>query len=436
MYSWHFTALVESYTSKMSSHGESFSTPPDWSNLEVLHRNTLTPRAAFFNYSTPSNALSYDPGRSVYTKSLNGQWKFNYSTSPYHAPEGFEQPEFDASKWAEIPVPSMWQMEGYGKPQYTNLPYPFPVEPPNVPLDNNPTGSYLRQLAVPKEFKDGQIRLRFEGVDSAFHVWINGHAVGYSQGARNPSEFDVTPFLDFSGENVLAVRVYQYSDGSYLEDQGEPRLILSLMHQKLITKDQWWLSGIFRDVNLLFFPNSRINDFFVRTILDDQYQNAVLQLDLTVEGTGDIQIQLFESDKATKALERSANSSSSGTLQLVFPIRSPHKWTAENPYLYHLVLQFGSQTIAQRVGFRKTEIKEGIFMVNGKRVVFRGVNRHEHHPTKGRSVGPELLRHDLLLMKTHNVNAIRTCHQPNDTRLYELADELGFWIMDGESLHE
>ncbi|KAH7025422.1 glycoside hydrolase family 2 protein [Macrophomina phaseolina] len=401
----------------MPSQAESFSSPPDWCNLGIIHRNTLAPRAAFFNYSSPSAALSYDPQTSEYVKSLNGQWKFSYAVNPYRAPDGFEQPAFDASAWPEIPVPSHWQLEGYGKPHYTNLPYPFPVDPPHVPLDENPTGSYLRKFTVPNGFRDKQVRLRFEGVDSAFHVWVNGRELGYSQGARNPSEFDVTPFVIFSGENTVAVRVYQWSDGSYLEDQ-----------------DQWWLSGIFRDVNLIAFPKSHIQDFFVKTLLDENYENAVLRVDLTIEGGGAVTLQLLQNDKSTKVLESSGAPSGDGTLTLELPLENPRKWTAEDPYLYHLVIQLGDQTIAQRVGFRRAEIKNGMFLVNGARIVFRGVNRHEHHPTKGRAVGPELLRHDLLLMKKHNINAIRTSHQPNDTRLYELADELGFWIMDEADL--
>ncbi|KAK0610336.1 Beta-galactosidase [Lasiodiplodia hormozganensis] len=394
--------------------------PPDWSNLEVLHRNTLPPRASFFNYASPSAALSYDPAQSESTLSLNGQWKFNYAPSPNRVPDGFHQPEFNAAAWPEIEVPSMWQMEGYGKPHYTNEPYPFPVDPPHVPMDDNPTGSYRRTFKVPKEWVGRQVRLRFEGVDSAFHVWVNGKEVGYSQGARNPSEFDITPFLDFEGENTLAVSVYQWSDGSYLEDQ-----------------DQWWLSGIFRDVNLLAFPKTHIQDFFVQTLLDDQYRDAVLKLDVTVSGPGSIGIQLLDADKTTVVLSTTLQASSASTVTTSHAIPSPHKWTAEDPYLYHLVLTFNDaqqQTLAHRTGFRRTEIRNGIFTVNGSRILFRGANRHEHHPTRGRAVGEALLRHDLLLMKTHNINAIRTCHQPNDPLLYSLADELGFWVMDEADL--
>ncbi|KAL1634227.1 hypothetical protein SLS58_010771 [Diplodia intermedia] len=405
---------------KMASHGESFSAAPDWSNLEVIHRNTLPPRASFFNYASTSAALSYDPAKSDSTVSLNGPWKFHYASSPYRTPEGFQTPGFDASAWPDIPVPSMWQMEGYGKPHYTNLPYPFPVDPPNVPLDDNPTGSYRRNFTVPKEWGDSQIRLRFEGVDSAFHVWINGEEVGYSQGARNPSEFDITPFLDFAGENTVAVSVYQWSDGSYLEDQ-----------------DQWWLSGIFRDVNLLAFPKSHIQDFFAQTLLDDEYNNATLRVDVTVRGTGTLHLSLYDSDKSTLILDSSTDipSPSTSPIRLDLALASPRKWTAEDPYLYHLALTLNNQqTVPHRIGVRSAAIRDGIFTVNGARVLFRGVNRHEHHPSRGRAVGPDLLRHDLLLMKTHNVNAIRTCHQPNDPRLYDLADELGFWVMDEADL--
>ncbi|KKY21109.1 putative glycoside hydrolase family 2 protein [Diplodia seriata] len=310
---------------------------------------------------------------------------------------------------------SSW-MEGYGKPHYTNLPYPFPVDPPNVPLDDNPTGSYRRTFTVPKEWGYSQIRLRFEGVDSAFHVWINGEEVGYSQGARNPSEFDVTPFLDFAGSNTLAVSVYQWSDGSYLEDQ-----------------DQWWLSGIFRDVNLLAFPKSHIQDFFAQTLLDDSYNDATVRVDVTVHGTGTLHLSLYNGDKSTLVLASSTAipSPSTSPIRLDLALASPRKWTAEDPYLYHLALTLnGQQTVPHRIGVRSAMIANGIFTVNGARVLFRGVNRHEHHASRGRAVGIDLLRHDLLLIKTHNVNAIRTSHQPNDPALYDLADELGFWVTD------
>lgn len=203
----------------MASSGQFPPTVPDWNNLEVIHRNTLAPRASFFTYSSEADALTRDISKSK-TKLLSGTWKFNLANSPFHAPAGFQSPQYDISGWKDVAVPGMWQLQGHGKgPQYTNVIYPFAVDPPNVPFDNNETGSYVTTFTVPENFSNHQLRLRFEGVDSAFHIWLNGKEVGYSQGSRNPSEFDVTPFIDTKGENKLAVQVYQWCDGSYIEDQ-------------------------------------------------------------------------------------------------------------------------------------------------------------------------------------------------------------------------
>ena len=239
---------------------------------------------------------------------------------------------------------------------------------------------------------------------------MNGQEAGYSQGARNPSEFDITGYVN-DGENVLAVRVYQYCDGSYLEDQ-----------------DQWRFSGIFRDVYLHAFPRAHIKDFHVQTILDDKYEDADLKVKVDVEGEDELTLKLL--DRAGQTMAHETTHSSGSTANFQVKVSSPKKWSAETPYLYKLVLSFGGRFIVQQVGFRRIEIKEGIYLVNGKRIVFRGANRHEHHPEHGRAVPYDFMKQDLLLMKRHNINAIRTCHQPSDPRLYALADELGFWVMD------
>ncbi|KAK7397900.1 hypothetical protein QQX98_012735 [Neonectria punicea] len=388
---------------------------PNWCNLKVLHRNTLPPRASFFNYTTVEKALTYDVAASE-SLSLNGVWKFHHAQSPFEAPEEFSAPGFDASPWSDIPVPSMWQLEGFANPQYLNKNYGIPADPPNVPFDDNQTGSYIRNFALPKTFANRQVRLRFEGVDSAFHCWLNGTEVGYSQGARNPSEFDVTQSL--KDENTLCVRVYQYCDGTYIEDQ-----------------DQWRLSGIFRDVNLLAFPINHIQDFRVLTDFDETYVDAGLTVDIELQGDGDVHLALYDVDK-TKVIAEESRSVPPGTKKLNFtiPIKSPKHWSAESPILYHAAIRFGDQVISQRVGFRKVELKNGLILVNGKRVVFRGANRHEHHPRSGRTVPYDFLLQDLLMMKRHNLNAICTCHQPSDPKLYDLADELGLWVMDEADL--
>lgn len=384
---------------------------PDWSNLKVIHRNILPPRSYFFPYRTRSDALSYDVARSN-SLSLSGIWRFKHSKNPFEAPEGFASPDYDVSNWDDIQVPGMWQLQGFGHPHYTNFDYPFPIDSPNVPYDDNQTGSYIRRFIVPKEFQDHQLRLRFEGVDSAFHVFVNGTEIGYSQGARNPSEFDITQFAHTSCENTLAVRVYQFCDGSYIEDQ-----------------DQWWLNGIFRDVFLVAFPKASIKDFHAQTLFDDNYRDAILSVKIEVDSNEAVQLELLDGDKKSVVRDRKI-----GAASFFLLIDNPHKWTAETPYLYHLIISTSDQTIAQRIGFRRVEIKNGLLLINGQRVVFRGANRHEHHPSYGRSVPYDFMKNDLLTMKRYNINALRTCHQPNDPRLYDLCDELGIWVMDEADL--
>ncbi|KAL1654834.1 hypothetical protein SLS61_002583 [Didymella pomorum] len=391
---------------------------PDWNNLKVLHKGTLPVRAYFHNYASEADALTYDVSKSK-THSLSGTWKFEHAYSPFEAPEGFEAPSYDTSKWDDITVPGMWQLQGYGKgPQYTNVQYHIPVDPPNVPFTENETGSYVRKFKIPEDLKDEQIRLRLEGVDAAFHVWVNGKEIGYSQGSRNPDEFDITSVVDKNDENTLAVRVYQHCDGTYIEDQ-----------------DQWWLSGIFRDVSLVGFSSeARIENVFAQTFLDSSYTDAELKIRVSTTGAGKISVKLLDAEKKTIASEE-ADASTGSSTNFSIPVKNPLKWTAESPNLYHLVVSLDStQHVAHRVGFRQVEMKDGLIKVNGKRVVFRGVNRHEHHPQFGRTIPLDFLKRDLLTMKQYNINAIRTSHQLNDPRLYDLADEMGFWVIDEADL--
>ncbi|KAI1803066.1 glycoside hydrolase family 2 protein [Daldinia bambusicola] len=391
---------------------------PDWNNLSILHGNTLPPRANFYTYNTAQDALTFDSTKSN-TDSLSGTWKFKFAGNPFEGPEGFEDPTFNTAEWDDITVPSMWQLNGYGKgPHYTNVNFPIPVDPPNVPFDKNETGFYVKKFTIPEKLNGMQLRLRFEGVDSAFHVWVNGKEVGYHQGSRNPSEFDVAGAVHEAGENTIAVQVYQYCDGTYIEDQ-----------------DQWRMSGIYRDVYLLGFPSeSRIENVFVQTKLDSQYIDAELKIRVDITGTGELQVDLWDSSKS-KIIAAEARPVSQGYADFSLPIPNPSKWTAETPTLYYLVVSLNNASfVSHRVGFRQVEMKDGLIKVNGRRIVLRGANRHEHHPTLGRAVPYEFMKRDLILMKTHNINAIRTCHQPSDVRLYDLADELGFWIMDEADL--
>ncbi|KAK7421222.1 hypothetical protein QQX98_002352 [Neonectria punicea] len=391
---------------------------PDWNNLEVIHHNTLPPRSSFWNFTSVDNALTRDPKKAP-AHSLSGTWKFKVYECPSDMPMASAK-ELQASKeYCDIAVPGMWQLQGHGQgPRYTNMSLPFPVDPPNVPLFENETGYYIREFEVPTAFADNQLRLRFEGVDAAFHVSMNGQEIGYSQGSRNPSEFDISSYVSTKGSNLLSVIVYQRCNGTYLEDQ-----------------DQWWLSGIFRDVYLLSFPReTRIEDFKIETLLDKDYKNAVLSVDVQVIGSADVALELLDAEM--KRVASVSQASSSVTVTFKVDIENPHKWTSETPYLYYAILTLGEnqQTICQHVGFRQVEIKDGVITVNGNRVVFRGINRHEHNPKSGRTVPYEFMRNDLVQMKKHNINAIRTAHYPNDPRLYDLADELGFWIMDEADL--
>ncbi|CAK7209741.1 hypothetical protein SCUCBS95973_000543 [Sporothrix curviconia] len=430
----------------------------------ILHRNTLSPRAHFYQYASEADALAQDATRARCVRltgpNSGSEWKLHVSPSPFVRPVDFYKLGFSVAQsgaeWKTVAVPGMWQLQGFGRgPQYTNVVFPWPVNPPHVPRDDNECGRYLTAFRVPKTLRcvpGSQLRLRFEGVDSAFSVWVNGHYVGYSQGARNPSEFDVTDVVtiqedatDEGGfettENTLAVEVYQRCDGSYLEDQ-----------------DQWWLSGIFRDVYLHAFPPVSFEDFHVKTLLDDGYRDAELVVDIrcrdgrnagwgSLEQTRSTTVRLKlldarnETVAETKVTTRHFSFDAGTRCFLVhasLPVKNPHKWTAETPYLYTLVLSTCEEDdpvfVGQKVGFRRIELIDGVFCVNGQPVKIRGVNRHEHHPDSGRTVPREWLYKDLTLMKLHNINAIRTSHYINDTRLYELANELGFWVLDEADL--
>lgn len=407
-------------------------TKNDWETLSVLHRNRLPEHAYFISYSNQPQALTYERGNSYGFKLLNGMWKFHYAQNPHEAPEHFFEESFDVTGWDSLQVPSSWQMHGYGRPHYTNVQFPFPVDPPHIPTEN-PTGSYCRDFYISKEWIGQKIILRFEGVDSAFHVWINGIEVGYSQGSRIPSEFDITSFVR-EGKNTIAVRVYQWSEASYIEDQ-----------------DMWWLSGIFRDVYLIAKPNVRLTDFFVRTNLDENYQNAVLQIDALVENSTleaanyQLDVALLDAQfKAVPGVEKiesvsvAAKGNTNLTLQL--PVENPNLWSAESPYIYHLLLTLKDEAgkvvevIPSKVGFRSIELKDGVFLVNGVAIKFKGANRHDQHPDLGKAVPLDWMIEDVKLMKQHNINAVRTSHYPNDPRFYELCDVYGLYVIDEADL--
>ncbi|GAB1310662.1 Beta-galactosidase (Lactase) [Madurella fahalii] len=391
---------------------------PDYSNEAIFRRNTLAPRS----YYIPDTALL-----------LNGQWDFHYTLSPLKAPKptaASSEPQADElpakhDGWTAIQVPGHWQLQGHGIPHYTNVQYPIPVCPPYVPTEN-PTGTYRRTFRVPSSWKDSHLRLRFDGVDSAYHVWINGILVGYAQGSRNAHEFDVTDYVQHGGLNEVFVRVYQWSDGSYIEDQ-----------------DQWWLSGIYRDVHLIALPSqTRIEDWFLRADLDSDYRDATLLATLNIvtssKATIDVTIRELPKNGGNMILSAHQEIGKGGEIHLDIPVKNPKKWTAETPYLYSVEISITSsvqsQTVSQNMGFRKVEVKNGLICVNGRPIKLRGVNRHDHHPLFGRAVPLDFIRQDLLLMKTHNINALRCSHYPSHPKLFDIADELGLWVMDEADL--
>ena len=399
----------------------------DWEDPEVIGRNKLPPHASFRSY--PSRDQAFAGAESSFVRSLNGPWRFHWVKRPAERPIGFHETDYDDSGWDELPVPSNWQLHGYGVPIYTNVQYPFgPPNPPYIPHDDNPVGSYRRTFSVPSSWKERRVVLHFAGVESAFYVWLNGQEVGYSQGSRTPAEFDVTRYLK-RGKNLIAVEVYRWSDGSYIEDQ-----------------DFWRLSGIFRDVFLYSTAGTHLWDYWVRTDLDEQYRDADLNLTVEVGNSssapvgGTLEVTLLDGSGEVvipaSSVDYSINPNSRASVEFSRTVRNPGKWSAESPELYTLLLTLKGEdgkvleAVSQKVGFREVEIRDGRLRVNGVPIVLKGVNRHEHDPDTGHTMGVESMVRDIRLMKTHNINAVRTSHYPDDPRWYDLCDRLGLYLVD------
>ena len=403
---------------------------PDLENPAVFERNKEPARATFYPFADRESALTRDPDRSPFVQSLNGNWKFHWVRNPGDRPTDFFRLDFDDAAWDEIPVPSNWELLGYGVPIYTNIPYPFPPAPPLVPQDWNPVGSYRTTFEVPDDWAGMQVTLHFGSVKSAMYVWVNGQRVGYSQGSKTPAEFNITHLLA-PGRNTLAVEVYRFSDGAYLEGQ-----------------DYWKISGIERDVFLVAAPGVHVRDVWVRPELDAEHADGLLDIEVEVRSVRSrsvsayrLDAELLDPDGApvfdvplTTTLGLEAAGTDFVALQGIVP--APRKWTAETPNLYTAILTLADdegqvlQVIPVRIGFRTVQIRDGQLKVNGVAVTLRGVNRHEHDPHTGRVMSDELMLRDIELMKRHNVNAVRTSHYPDDPRWYDLADEYGLYIVD------
>ncbi|MEX1115833.1 MAG: glycoside hydrolase family 2 TIM barrel-domain containing protein, partial [Akkermansiaceae bacterium] len=411
----------------------------DWENEAVFRINKEAPRATSMPFTNKDEATSKPRLKSPWCKLLNGNWKFHHTGNPSGKPAGFEAPAFDDSAWKEIPVPANWQMQGYGAPLYTNIIYPFAKKPPtvmgeppqhftNFPVENrNQVGSYRHKFTLPENWKGRHTSIVFGGVDSAFYLWINGKKVGYSQDSRTPAEFDITPFLQ-DGENVLAAEVYQYSDGSYLEDQ-----------------DMFRLSGIFRDVYLWSADAVDLSDFWIKAGLADDCKTGTLAFSTEIANRGKAETSATVSLTLTAADGTTINAPPTSVKILagqsaeaevkIDSIPGVQAWSAETPnlYTYHITLTDSTgREIAHhagKTGFRRNEIKNGQFLHNGQPILIKGVNRHDHHPVTGHYVTTQDIRDDLLQMKRANINAVRTSHYPNDPALSELCDELGFYVV-------
>jgi beta-galactosidase len=404
----------------------------DWENPDMIGRNKEPYHCTLIPYANADEARLGTRTASPFHRSLNGDWKFHWVGKPADRPVDFYKPGFDVSDWVEMPVPANWQMHGYGIPIYTNVKYPFPADPPHIPHDYNPVGSYRRTFKVPEEWAGRRIFIHFDGVKSAFYIWVNGQKVGYSQNSMMPHEFDITKYLQ-DGENTLAVEVYRWSDGSYLEDQ-----------------DMWRFSGIFRDVYLFSTPEVHLRDFFVRCELDEAYKDATLKVSATVHNYGKkaagahtIEATLLDGAGDPVGAEPlmtgsvdAIDSAGEQAIEMEAAIPEPHKWSAESPYLYTVLLALKNadgdvvEVESCRFGFRVVEIKDAQLYVNGVSVLLKGANRHEHDPDHGRAMPLERMIEDIELLKRFNFNTVRTSHYPDDPKWYELCDRYGIYLID------
>lgn len=387
-----------------------------WENHQIDGINRMPARAHFLTFPSKEKALLNNNRYTHAFKNLNGIWKFMFLDAPEYSPEGFFNSDFDVTKMDDITVPGNWQLQGYGKMHYSDLWYNFPINPPYVPTEN-PTGIYKRTFFVEESYRDKKIIIRFCGVDSAYHLWINGKEVGYSKVARNESEFDITDIIRVGEENDVTVRVYQWSDGTYLEDQ-----------------DMWWESGIFRDVELIGVPKDGINDYKVIADLDDEYKNGIFKVEAFLRTTKEVNVTFELVDAGENTVFTKTVVAKEGKACIDEVIADVNHWTAETPYLYKLFMTVEDdgqivEVIPQNVGFRNIRLNGEIFLVNGVAIKFKGVNRHDYSPQNGRVVSREEIEKDIILMKQFNINAIRTSHYPNSYYLYDLCDEYGMYLI-------
>ncbi|KQM65471.1 beta-galactosidase [Sphingomonas sp. Leaf17] len=391
---------------------------PDWENPAVFARNRLPARATGFPFETRAKALAGTMASSSRYVSLDGDWHFALSTDADRLPTGFERPDYDVSTWKTIPVPADWQAHGYDQPRYNNITYPFPANRPLIPHASNPVGSYRRDVTLPADWTGSDVILHIGAAGSAYRVWVNGQEAGYAEDSKLPSEFDVTRFAR-AGRNTIAIQVFRWSDGSYLEDQ-----------------DFWRVSGIERSVYLIAAPRARIADIGVRAGLANGYRDGTLDLTLKTSAAArgmTVRAQLLDGRRPVLARTVPVTGDVTTIAATTPAVRA---WTAETPNLYTVLVELLDaqgrvvQATAQDIGFRTVAIRNGLVTVNGRPITIRGVNRHEHDPEAFHVISEASMRSDIELMKRNNINAVRTSHYPNDERLYALADRYGLYVMD------
>lgn len=393
----------------------------NWENFLHLHENRMAPRAYFFSYDSVERAKSFQRELSNHFQLLSGQWQFHYFSNPLLVPEEFFSQKM--TTWGEITVPNMWQMEGHGDLQYTDEGFPFPIDVPFVPSDN-PTGAYQRTFTLGESWNDKQTIIKFDGVETYFEVYVNGQYVGFSKGSRLTAEFDISAFVN-QGENLLSVRVMQWADSTYIEDQ-----------------DMWWTAGIFRDVYLVGKHQTHMQDLTIRTDFADDYQSATLSANIALENlsaqAANVSVEYALYDGAALVASGDCgtlNITDTASAQFAIDMQNPKQWNAETPNLYQLFITVKDsngkvlEVIPQRVGFRDIKVRDGLFYVNNQYVMLHGVNRHDNDHIKGRAVGMDRVEKDIVLMKQHNINSVRTAHYPNDPRFYELCDIYGLFVM-------
>jgi beta-galactosidase len=401
----------------------------DWENPQIVAVNRFPMHATGLPFDSEAGALTHSLSETPWACSLNGDWKFSLLPNPQSAPENFFAEDFDAAGWDDIAVPGNWTVQGYDKPIYTNVKMPIPNTPPYVPQDDNPTGLYRRTFELPENWQGRRVILSFGGVESAFYVWINGQKIGFSKDSRLPAAFDITGAVR-PGANTVVTEVIRWSDGSFLEDQ-----------------DHWWMAGMYRDVTLYSLPQVYLADVFAKPTLDAVYTHGLLTVAArlggnVVEADGyRVEMQLFDAQgqpvfAGYKGERFHYNPNWPDVVTLEHPVASPHKWSHETPYLYTLVVALRDaqgadlQYYSHRIGFRSVEVRNREMLINGRPVLIKGVNRHEHDETSGKAVTMESMLADILLMKQYNINAVRTCHYPDDERWYDLCDAYGIYVWD------